>query len=1415
MQSSKCLVIGCCAFVSLLLLRSVLTVDAQNNPTSVRISQIYGGGGNHDATLHSDFIELFNAAPAPISLAGWSVQYAAKESSHWAVTPLGDVTIAGFGYLLIRQAAGDGGSDADTALAAPDVVGDLSLSATDGKVALVMNTAPILSATDSTVVDLVGYGNANEAELVPAPALSNTTALLRLAGGCIDQQQNALDFERLSPLPRNRTTPSNPCSSAAALLSEPAPTLSEPPLPITATLPVTTEPITATSPLSEPATLAITPTVAIPPPVEPTPIELDSAIALSITATATLLPTLFPLPTAVELLPSPTSLPTPIAPVVEIPTALPSETPIATATEDWLPTATATTLIPPVAALSTPLPRVLITEFLADPKAVADEQGEWLELYNADTVAVNLAGWRIADLGSDQHTVASPVWLQPGQYVVLARQGETSLNGGVTPAYVYQNLVLANSADELVIFAPDGTEIDRVIWGDGTSVSVKAGASAQRIAIDVPAGWENSQAPWPGSLGDAGSPGAAYQPPAVPATPTSPPTTPLPTATPSITWPLATQPSVLQIDEVFYLGSDEEFIVLQNTSTTSLDLSGWLIGDAEFPGKSEGIYALPTGRILGAGELLVLARDGSAFRNRWGQPAHAEFTATDPDTADLARRRDLAHGELALNDSGDEIVLLNPAGEVADAVAFGVGNFALLGLSGSLKSPSRASLHAVPPARFPAVREVRHRFLYAPPDPWTAIPLPLANPLPAPQAEDGLSLVWGSVGASSIFGDGSAPPHYLLAAAATQGFHFLAVADPITIEPWQVPPTLVALPAWRWLGAAGERILVYNGASEPIADQAALLAYLDATATTAQWQGRQPPAHARLALLAADQVSAPDTLAALYQAWFAAAAPLLPVGNAAPALPGVVAPTNRYTGLAVTAVNAGALQEAMAARRGWVTSTPGLWLTLRAQRPDGSRHWMGTTLVAENAVILDLDYGDSQGEVAGVAIWQDDKPIHQLATPMANGRWRVTLATVPNSFLYAVATQADGDFAVTAPFYVLPTNGGEAVLLNEVLPAPGADHNHDGAINSDDEYIELYNPNDHPVSLVGWQLSDAAGDLAVSRRFTFGPGRYIGGRSWLLLRRSETKLNLNNTDDHIRLLNPAGEEIDQIGWAQSPRRGRSLSRLPEGGAWQEGTATPGHANQAAGDDDDREQGGNNNHGSDSDDDDQADDSGTAVAGPPPVRLDPTHGQAGGPPGSIAQSKLAGLEQWVEFRAVVTAPPGLYNATIYVADPVPDAAHGPLAGIGINIYLRRGEFPSLAEGDRIVARGLLRSFRGEMELQLDTPDQIGHLTIGLPLQPLTVTVSEIGESLEGRLVTFTGTVSGWQGDSIYLIDPTQPTAEAVRVTVRSSLDWRRPYVNRGEQWRVTGIVSQFAREAPWNGGYRILVRYPHDLVELKP
>src|SRR5690349_18476266 len=94
----------CALFVCLLL--SLSAFGASN----VVISQVYGGGGNTGATLRNDFIEVFNRGTAPVSLAGWSVQYnSAGGTGAWQVTPLTGTLKPGQ-YFLVQEAVGAGGT---------------------------------------------------------------------------------------------------------------------------------------------------------------------------------------------------------------------------------------------------------------------------------------------------------------------------------------------------------------------------------------------------------------------------------------------------------------------------------------------------------------------------------------------------------------------------------------------------------------------------------------------------------------------------------------------------------------------------------------------------------------------------------------------------------------------------------------------------------------------------------------------------------------------------------------------------------------------------------------------------------------------------------------------------------------------------------------------------------------------------------------------------------------------------------------------------------------------------------------------------------------------------------------------------------------------------------------------------------
>jgi len=190
-----------------------LTIQSPPAPTTVKISQVYGGGGNSGSTYKNDFIEIFNQATTLIDVSTWSVQYASANQQNWQVTPLcatPPCVIAPGHYFLVQESQGANGT---TNLPAPDATGGIAMGAGSAQVALVDNTAPLTGVcpTNSAIVDFVGYG----ASGCPNPmssALSNTTAAVRKGNGCIDTDNDHDDFVIIGPIPRNSTAPPNSCA---------------------------------------------------------------------------------------------------------------------------------------------------------------------------------------------------------------------------------------------------------------------------------------------------------------------------------------------------------------------------------------------------------------------------------------------------------------------------------------------------------------------------------------------------------------------------------------------------------------------------------------------------------------------------------------------------------------------------------------------------------------------------------------------------------------------------------------------------------------------------------------------------------------------------------------------------------------------------------------------------------------------------------------------------------------------------------------------------------------------------------------------------------------------------------------------------------------------------------------------------
>jgi uncharacterized protein len=184
------------------------------------ISQIYGGGGNAGSTFRNDFIEIFNADGATVNLSGWSVQYSSAAGTTWQVTALNG-SLAPGQYFLIQESQGAGGT---TNLPTPNATGNIAMSATAGKVALVSSTVALSGGcpVGGAIIDFVGYGTGTGGAscfegTAAAPTLTNTTADFRRNNGLQDTDSNTADFITGVPNPRN--TPvgtTNPSGAGAA-----------------------------------------------------------------------------------------------------------------------------------------------------------------------------------------------------------------------------------------------------------------------------------------------------------------------------------------------------------------------------------------------------------------------------------------------------------------------------------------------------------------------------------------------------------------------------------------------------------------------------------------------------------------------------------------------------------------------------------------------------------------------------------------------------------------------------------------------------------------------------------------------------------------------------------------------------------------------------------------------------------------------------------------------------------------------------------------------------------------------------------------------------------------------------------------------------------------------------------------------
>jgi len=213
------------SFVTVCLVIAEPAVPAQSvADANIRISQIYTRGGETGAIYQSDFIELFNRGTSTVDLNGWSIGITGLEGFPGPATAVISIT-SNFGlpilpgrHLLV-QFVGSGTNGQPVSGDIPVPI--LNLAGSGGQIVLLGKGQTLLlgcpASPDLTgaVVDYVGYGTATCSEGAPTLAPSAAKSLLRIDGGCTDNNNNLADFSFADPNPRNLNSTATPCGGGS------------------------------------------------------------------------------------------------------------------------------------------------------------------------------------------------------------------------------------------------------------------------------------------------------------------------------------------------------------------------------------------------------------------------------------------------------------------------------------------------------------------------------------------------------------------------------------------------------------------------------------------------------------------------------------------------------------------------------------------------------------------------------------------------------------------------------------------------------------------------------------------------------------------------------------------------------------------------------------------------------------------------------------------------------------------------------------------------------------------------------------------------------------------------------------------------------------------------------------------------
>jgi hypothetical protein len=323
-------------------------------------------------------------------------------------------------------------------------------------------------------------------------------------------------------------------------------------------------------------------------------------------------------------------------------------------------------------------------------------------------------------------------------------------------------------------------------------------------------------------------------------------------------------------------------------------------------------------------------------------------------------------------------------------------------------------------------------------------------------------------------------------------------------------------------------------------------------------------------------------------------------------------------------------------------------------------------------------------------------------------------------------------------------------VIVEVLPNPtGTD--------TQNEFIELFNPYDHEIVLTGLLLDDGEGGskpYEISENVQLGIGEYRAFYS------KETHLSLNNTSDSVRILDPDELVLYEIEYS-SAKEAKSYTYGQEMWFWTS-DLSPNKKNPLT----------------------PSADAPTKKSSTKVVAKKPTVAT------TLTDVRNFDVGTLVSLTGTVVVEPGVMSSQYFYIAGSP----------GLQIYSYKKDFPELARGDKVTITGELAETSGEMRLKIAAVGDITIVGKGEPYLPHQVVVADIGEPYEGWLTEVTGEITGIKGSYVYLDDGT----DEIRLYIRGGSGIDKSLFTEGSRASVAGIVQET------KSGYMISPRDQHDV-----